>query len=214
MAAAGHVVFDLDGVIVDSETARERATVAYLTSHGVPADPELFAAMMGRRVSEMAVALAPLVGRPAEATLADLEAAYWRIAREELAPMPGLHQAVERLAGAGLPLAVASSGTRAYVEHVLTGLGVRTAFGVVVAGEDVTRGKPDPEVYLLAASRLAADPADCVAVEDAPHGVTAAHAAGMRVVAVPNRLTAGLAVGGADVVVGSLEAAADWILSG
>jgi HAD superfamily hydrolase (TIGR01509 family) len=200
-------------VIVDSEPARERATTAYLAGHGVSADPELFAAMMGRRVRELADALAPLVGRSPERTLADLEAAYWRLAEERVEPMPGLHRAMERLAGAGLPLAVASSGTRAYVEHVLGRLGVRAAFATVASGEDVSRGKPDPEVYLLAAERLGARPAACVAIEDAPHGVAAARAAGMRVVAVPHPLVAGLDLGAADVVVGDLDAAASWILA-
>jgi HAD superfamily hydrolase (TIGR01509 family) len=213
VAPASHAVFDLDGVIVDSEPAREQATVAYLAGHGVTADPELWAAMMGRRVRELADALAPLVGRSPEQTLVDLESAYWRLAEERVAPMPGLRPAIARLAGAGLPLAVASSGTAAYVEHVLDRLGVRSAFAVVVSGEDVRRGKPDPEIYRLAAERLGAEPAACVAIEDAPHGVAAARAAGMRVVAVPHPLVAGLDLGAADAVVADLEAAAAWILA-
>jgi HAD superfamily hydrolase (TIGR01509 family) len=212
VAPPTHAVFDLDGVIVDSEPARERATTAYLARHGVAADPELFTAMMGRRVRELADALAPLVGRSPERTLADLEAAYWRLAEEQVEPMPGLHRAIARLAGAGLPLAVASSGTGAYVEHVLGRLGVRQAFAAVVCGEDVTHGKPDPEVYLLAAARLGAEPAACVAIEDAPHGVAAARAAGMRVVAVPHPLVAAADLAPADAVVADLDAAASWIL--
>ncbi|HYY80960.1 MAG TPA: HAD family phosphatase [Actinomycetes bacterium] len=203
----------MDGVIVDSEAARERATVDYLAARGVEAEPELFAAMMGRRVREMAESLAPLVRRSPAETLADLEAAYWRLAEERVEPMPKLREALDRLAGAGLPLAVATSGTRAYVEHVLGRLGVREAFAAVVSGEDVERGKPHPDVYLLAAERLAADPADCVAIEDAPHGIAAARAAGMRVVAVPHALVAGLDFSAADVVVGDLAQAAEWILS-
>jgi HAD superfamily hydrolase (TIGR01509 family) len=209
---AGHVVFDLDGVIVDSEPARERFTVDYLTGHGVAVDPDLFTGLIGRRVREMADALAPLVGRTLEQTLADLDAGYWRIATERVDPMPRLHRAVERLAGAGLPLAVATSGTRAYVEHVLDRLGVRAAFAAVVSGQDVTRGKPDPEVYLLAAERLGADPAACVAIEDAPHGVAAARAAGMRVVTVPHPLVAGLDFTPPRQVARDLDAAVDWIL--
>jgi beta-phosphoglucomutase-like phosphatase (HAD superfamily) len=84
----------------------------------------------------------------------------------------------------------------------------------VVSGEEVANGKPDPEVYLLAAARLGADPGDCAAVEDAPHGIAAARAAGMRVVAVPHPLTAGLDLSAADAVVADLRAAADWILEG
>jgi HAD superfamily hydrolase (TIGR01509 family) len=131
---------------------------------------------------------------------------------EALSPMPGLRPALARLAAAGLPLAVASSGTRAYVGHVLDRLGVAGAFAAVVSGEEVAEGKPAPDVYLLAAGRLRADPAACVAVEDAPHGIAAARAAGMRVVAVPHARTRALDLSRADVVVADLEAAADWIL--
>jgi HAD superfamily hydrolase (TIGR01509 family) len=126
--------------------------------------------------------------------------------------MPGLHAAVDRLAAAGLPLAVASSGTRAYVDHVLDLLGVRAAFATVVSGEDVHNGKPDPEIYLLAAARLHADPADCVAVEDTTHGIAAAHGAGMRAVAVTHPMNATLDLSAADAVVADLTAAAAWIL--
>jgi beta-phosphoglucomutase-like phosphatase (HAD superfamily) len=86
------------------------------------------------------------------------------------------------------------------------------AFAAVVSGEEVAEGKPAPDVYLLAAERLGADPAACVAVEDAPHGIAAARAAGMRVVAVPHARTRALDLGHADVVVDDLEAAAAWIL--
>jgi beta-phosphoglucomutase-like phosphatase (HAD superfamily) len=126
--------------------------------------------------------------------------------------MPGLHAAIGRLTDAGLPLAVATSGTRAYVEHVLERLGVRGAFKAVVSGEDVVHGKPHPEIYLRAASLLGADPTDCVAIEDTFHGVSAARAAGMRVVAVPNALTATMDFSAADAVVADLDAAAEHIL--
>jgi beta-phosphoglucomutase-like phosphatase (HAD superfamily) len=89
---------------------------------------------------------------------------------------------------------------------------VADAFAAVVSGEEVASGKPAPDVYLLAAERLGADPADCVAVEDAPHGIAAARAAGMRVVAVPHARTEALDLSRADVVVADLEAVAAWIL--
>jgi beta-phosphoglucomutase-like phosphatase (HAD superfamily) len=86
-------------------------------------------------------------------------------------------------------------------------------FAAVVSGEEVADGKPDPAVYLLAAERLGADPAACVAVEDAPHGIAAARAAGMRVVAVRGAHTEALDLSQAGVVVADLEAAATWILA-
>jgi HAD superfamily hydrolase (TIGR01509 family) len=209
----GHVVFDLDGLIVDSEPTQERATDEYLAGFGTGIDPGLADDMMGRRVRDLTDAIAPRIGLTSEAAFAGREEVLWRLLEAEpLPPMPGLYGALERLAGAGLPLAVASSGTRAYVAHVLERLGVRDAFAAVVSGEDVANGKPDPEIYLLTARRLGAAPVDCVAVEDAPSGITAARDAGMQVVAVPNPLTARLDLEAADVVVGDLEAAAAWIL--
>jgi len=214
MAAEGPVVFDLDGVLVDSEPTHERANAEYLASLGATLDPWLSEAMMGRRVRDLTDAVAPLVGLPPEETFAGRERVFWRLLEAgELRPMPGVRRSLERLAGAGLPLAVASSGTRAYVEHALDRLGLLHAFAAVVSGEEVRNGKPDPEIYLQTAKRLGAEPADCVAVEDAPHGIAAARAAGMRVVAVPHALTAELDLGAADVVVGDLDAATDWILS-
>jgi HAD superfamily hydrolase (TIGR01509 family) len=208
-----HVVFDLDGVVVDSEPTHERANAEYLAGLGGTLAPELARAMLGRRVRDLTDAVARQAGLPPDEAFAGREAVFWRMLEEEaLSPMPGLRPALARLAAAGLPLAVASSGTRAYVGHVLDRLGVAGAFAAVVSGEEVAEGKPAPDVYLLAAGRLRADPAACVAVEDAPHGIAAARAAGMRVVAVPHARTRALDLSRADVVVADLEAAADWIL--
>jgi HAD superfamily hydrolase (TIGR01509 family) len=169
--------------------------------------------MLGRRVRDLTDAIAEQAGIPPEEAFAGREAVFWRLLEEAPPPMmPGLRPALARLAGAGLRLAVASSGTRGYVAHVLDRLGVAGAFAAVASGEEVADGKPDPGVYLLAAERLGTDPAACVAVEDAPHGIAAARAAGMRVVAVCHARTEALDLSQADVVVADLEAAADWIL--
>jgi beta-phosphoglucomutase-like phosphatase (HAD superfamily) len=213
MPAAGQVVFDLDGVMVDSEPVHERANAEYLAGLGISVDDqELFDDMMGRRVRELTDALAERLGLEPERVFADREAIFWRLLDQGIEPMPGLHAAVDRLAGAGLPLAVASSGTRAYVHHVLERLQVRAAFAAVVSGEDVRHGKPDPEIYLLAAERLHADPGDCVAIEDTTHGIAAARGAGMRSVAVTHPMNATLDLSAADAVVADLDAAAAWIL--
>jgi HAD superfamily hydrolase (TIGR01509 family) len=210
---AGHVVFDLDGVVVDSEPTHERANAEWLAGLGTALAPDLAEAMMGRRVRDLTDVIAGQAGLGPDEAFAGREAVFWRLLGEQaLPPMPGLHAALVRLAGAGLPLAVASSGTRTYVEHVLERLGVAGAFAAVVSGEEVASGKPAPDVYLLAAERLGAEPADCVAVEDAPHGIAAARAAGMRVVAVPHARTEALDLNRADVVVADLEAAAAWII--
>jgi len=212
-ARARHVIFDLDGVVVDSEPTHERANAEYLAGLGATLDPELAAAMLGRRVRDLTDAVAKQTGLPPEEVFAGREAVFWRLLEQApLRPMPGLRPALARLTGAGLPLAVASSGTRGYVAHVLQRLGVAGAFAAVVSGEEVAEGKPDPGVYQLAAERLGADPATCVAVEDAPHGIAAARAAGMLVIAVPHARSEALDLRQADMVVADLEAAADWVL--
>ena len=214
MPLARHVVFDLDGVIVNSEPIHEQATDEYLASLGIPDDEALREDMMGRRVRELTDVFAKRLGRPPEEVFAEREAIFWRLLeRDGPRPMPGLDAAIARLSRAGLELAVATSGTRAYVGFVLERLGVRAAFKAVVSGDDVTLGKPDPETYLLTAGLLGADPADCVALEDTFHGVIAARSAGMHAVAVPNALTAGMDFSAADAVVADLEAAAEYVLA-
>ncbi len=101
--------------------------------------------------------------------------------------MPGAVDAVRRLEAKGLRLAVASSSNRELIDAVLARLEVTDSFEVTVSSEEVARGKPAPDVYLEAARRLGVEPARCMAVEDSASGIRAAHAAGMRVVAYPNR---------------------------
>jgi len=214
MPLARQVVFDLDGVIADSEPLHERANDLYMERAGAVLDEDLRDEMMGRRVRDLTDVLAARLGQPPDQVFAEREAIFWELLEGEgVQSMPGLDKAVARLEDAGLRLAVVSSGTSAYVEFVLRWLQVRPAFQVVVSGEEVRRGKPDPEGYLLAASLLHADPADCVALEDTFHGVAAARAAGMRAVAIPNPLTAGMDFSAADAVVADLEAAAGYVLA-
>jgi HAD superfamily hydrolase (TIGR01509 family) len=105
--------------------------------------------------------------------------------REQLPLIDGAVEAVQRLAQA-FPLAVASSSNRPLIEAVLEGAGIAQLFQVVVSSEEVARGKPGPDVYLEATRRLGLEPARCAAVEDSSNGLRAAHAAGMRVIALPN----------------------------
>ena len=110
-----------------------------------------------------------------------LEAIY----RERLPAVPGAREAVERLA-ARWPLGLASSSNRELIERALEVSGLARFFRATVSSEEVPRGKPAPDVYLEAAARLGFDPASCAAIEDSANGIRSAHAAGMRVVAIPN----------------------------
>ena len=185
----GAVVFDLDGVLVDTEHVWDEVRRALVEERGRAYTTEAQAAMMGMSSTEWSAYLHDEVGlaEPAEEINATVVSRMLTRYREDLPVVPGAVEAVRALAENGLPLAVASSSNRELIEAVLDLLGVADAFAVVVSSEEVGRGKPAPDVYLEAARRLGVEPAACVAVEDSSNGLRSAHAAGMRVLAVPNR---------------------------
>jgi HAD superfamily hydrolase (TIGR01509 family) len=121
---------------------------------------------------------------PEEVNVKVLEAMLARY-REELPLLPGAREAVLRMAGA-FPIALATSSNREVIDLVLDGMGVTERFQATVSSEEVARGKPAPDVYLEAARRLGVDPGAAAAVEDSANGLRSAHAAGMRVIAIPN----------------------------
>lgn len=187
---ATHVIFDMDGVLLDTERLYTEATQRIVGRFGKTFDWSVKADMIGRPAADSARHLVEALALPItpEEYLAERAALF-----ETLMPTadarPGARALVERLAAAGVPQAVAtSSGQRL--------LGLKTArhhdwfrhFACIVCGDDprVERGKPAPDIFLVAAAVLGAEPARCVVVEDAPAGVAAARAAGMRVVAAPD----------------------------
>jgi HAD superfamily hydrolase (TIGR01509 family) len=182
------VIFDLDGVLIDSEGVWNAARRALTLERGGHWSDEAPRAMMGMSSTEwsryMHGALA--VDLPPEEISRDivarLEAAY----RRRLPVLPGAREAVERLASRW-PLGLASSANRTIIELVLDLSELRSRFVASVSSEEVARGKPAPDVYLEAARRLQTPPAACAAIEDSTNGLRSAAAAGMTVVAVPNR---------------------------
>lgn len=112
------------------------------------------------------------------------EGLYRELSKGRLSPMKGLHQLIDRLKAEGIPVALATSAPQLNVTHTLAELQLTDAFPVIVRGDEVARGKPAPDVFIEAARRLGVNPADCLVFEDAPMGIEAAHAAGMRVVAL------------------------------
>jgi len=202
------VVFDLDGVLVDSGAHHRDAWVAMCRDCGLTPPPEFWRLTIGRP-AEAAVALLVEGVDGAEARrLADVKRDhYTRLARRGIIAVAGAGAFVEALAREGVPRAVATSATRRDLEHVLAALDLRRHFDVVVTADDVRRGKPHPEVYLKAAQGLAVEPAACVVFEDAVVGVQAARAAGMRVIGVTSAHTADELVGaGAERAVPHFEA--------
>jgi len=183
----GAVVFDLDGVILQTEEVWDEVRGRYVREHGGRYDEEAQRAMMGMSAPEWSRYLAEELGVPGtpEQTSADIvrlmEARY----REELPLIPGAREAVERLA-ASWPLGLASSSNRRLIDVALDLAGLDRFFAATVSSEEVTQGKPAPDVYLEAARRLVVAPERCAAVEDSHSGIRSAKTAGMRVIAIPN----------------------------
>src|SRR5688572_10996419 len=178
------VLFDVDGVLVDSYAAHRRSWQRLAAGEGLPFSEEDFRRAFGRTSRESIAYFWP--GRASAAARLDArkEELFRAEVRERFPAMDGARELVQALHAAGFALALASSAPPENVELTIERLGVRDCFGAVVTGRDVSRGKPDPQVFLLAAERLGVPPARCVVVEDAPVGVAAAHAGGMKAVAL------------------------------
>ncbi len=182
------VTFDLDGVLVDSEVAWNDARRELVEASGGAWRDDAQRAMMGMSSAEWSRYMAEELHVPMSAeeiSIAVVERLR-RLYDEHLPLLPGAREAVVSLAS-HWPLAIASSANREIIALVLERAGLTESFGVVVSSEEVPRGKPAPDVYLEAARRMAVEPADCAVVEDSTNGIRAGAAAGMKVIAIPNR---------------------------
>jgi HAD superfamily hydrolase (TIGR01509 family) len=181
------VIFDLDGVLIDSEQRWNAAKEALVRETGGCWRDDAPTVMMGMSSPEWSAYLHDELGVPVEAEAISGEVVRRMMDgyRRELPLLPGATDAVHALA-ARWPLGLASSSNREVIDLVVALADLGDAFRVTVSSEEVDRGKPAPDVYLTAASRLGADPARCVAIEDSSNGLRAAAAAGMAVIAVPN----------------------------
>lgn len=181
------VVFDMDGVLVDTEQVWDEVREELARDWGGRWHDGAQRAMMGMSSLEWSRYMHEVIGLPQ--TPAEIDAEVVRRLldryRHELPVIPGAVAAVRRLA-ARFPLAVASSSNRPVIDAVLDAAGVADAFAATVSSEEVGRGKPAPDVYLKAARRLGVAAARCAAIEDSSNGMRAAHAAGMRLLAYPN----------------------------
>lgn len=180
------VVFDMDGVLLDSEPVHYEVLRGLLAAAGIPWTPEDHERSLGKTIEDTWGELRARHGTGALA--GDLDARYGAEMlaryRSGIVLVPGALGLVRRLASLGVPIAVASSSPRAWVDAGLHGAGIARYALHSVAGDEVAAGKPDPEVYLQAARGLGLPPGECIAVEDAPTGVASARAAGMEVVLV------------------------------
>jgi HAD superfamily hydrolase (TIGR01509 family) len=181
------VVFDLDGLMFNTEELYDEVGEELLRRRGQRFTPELKQLMMGR---PSAVALRLMIERhgladAVEHLAAESDAIFASLLPERLAMMPGLAELLAALERAGLPKAIATSSSRRFVETVLGQFDLAPRFAFALAAEDVTEGKPHPEIYLTAAARLGLEPDAMLVLEDSPNGCRAAVAAGAYAVAVP-----------------------------
>jgi len=197
-------LWDMDGTLIDSEEFHWRSWHLTLQDEGIAITRDQFVSTFGQRndtiISQWlgAAATAERAARIAESK----EIMYRHLVRRDgISPLPGVADWVRRLHREGWRQAIASSAPRANIETVLEVLSATHIFDAIVSAEDVHKGKPDPEVYLLAAERVGVEPSSCVVVEDALAGIAAARAAGMRSIGVNHEKH----LPGADVVVRSLD---------
>ncbi|WP_367870141.1 HAD family hydrolase [Luteolibacter sp. Populi] len=182
------VLFDFDGVVIDSHEAHGRSWFSLAGELGHELSHETFVSTFGQRNES----ILPFLGWAEEGDreriqlLGDRKEALYReiLLAEGIEPLPGVVALLEDLKANGIPCAIGTSTPRANVECVLKITGLADYFQDIAASEDVWRGKPDPEVFLKAAGKLGANPADCVVIEDAQVGLRAARAGGMKAVGV------------------------------
>jgi HAD superfamily hydrolase (TIGR01509 family) len=206
-AAPQAVIFDLDGVLLDSEPLHHCAVNAVLAEDGRrPLSVAEYTRYLGTTDDDMwrDLRTARDLGRPHEHYLRRFDSHVLAEYRQHAMAAPGAVDLLDWLTACGLPLAVASSSRARWVETCLDAIGIRRYFDRIVGGDMVARGKPDPEIFLVAARRLRAQPARCVVFEDSPAGVTAASRAGMYTIAVCTAYTPPGLAHGAHFTVNSL----------
>jgi HAD superfamily hydrolase (TIGR01509 family) len=181
------VVFDLDGLLLDSEQVWDAAREELAKERGGRWHDQAQRDMMGMSSPEWSRYMHDVIGlpEPPEEINADVVRRLERRYREHLPVVPGAQAAVDRLAERW-PLALASSSNRELIDLALDLMGIADRFQATVSSEEVARGKPAPDVYLEAARRLGVEPTSCAAIEDSRNGIRSAHDAGMRVVVIPN----------------------------
>jgi beta-phosphoglucomutase len=185
------VIFDVDGVLTDSYLPHFRSWVRMFGEQGIEFTEDAFRRTFGRTNRDILTTLYP--GQLSDEQLRDWgerkEQLYRDVISHEFEPMPGAIELIDGLHAAGFKLAVGSSGPPENIRLTLEKMGRADKIDAAVTGADVTRGKPDPQVFLLAAERLGVLPAQCAVIEDAPQGIEAANRAGMASIALTGTAT-------------------------
>jgi len=185
------VIFDMDGVLVDTETADFQAWQELFDAHGHALSLEEYCDHAGQYGSwdRLYALLSDGCGRSPADLHADRGPRFQALVAERLRPEPALTRLLAEIRAAELRSGVATASDREWVEYLLAGIGLEAEFHAVVTGDDVARRKPAPDAYLAVVEALGVAPAACVALEDSRTGIEAARSAGLRVVAVPNAIS-------------------------
>jgi len=186
------IIFDMDGVLVDSEPFICEAAIRMFAERGLNVKPEDFIPFVGAGENRYIGGVAEKYGFPIdiERDKARTYEIYGEIVKGRIEPLPGVHEFIAKARARGLKLALASSADRVKIDINLREIGIAPeTFDAIVSGQDVIRKKPDPEIFLTAAKRLGLAPEECLVVEDAVNGVAAAKAAGMRCLALTTSFT-------------------------
>jgi HAD superfamily hydrolase (TIGR01509 family) len=205
------VLFDNDGLTLDTEPAWTRAETALFARHGETFTMEHKRDLLGTAPVDAAAKLERMLGRPGD----EMNAELYELVLEEVAagiePMPGAVALLAALRAAAVPVGLVSNSRRGFVERGLRAAGLDGAFAVIVTAEEVARPKPAPDAYVAAAVALGAAPSACAVLEDSPTGLAAGRAAGALTIGVPSLPGVRL---DADVVAASLEDPAVWLALG
>lgn len=215
MTRFGAVIFDMDGVLIDSEPLHFEVANEVLGSVGHSLSREENEEFIGTTTEFFWDTLIDRKGLPHPKPYFDelYDQAVLRILSRTWPAADGVSALIDKLRSTRVPLAVASSAKRTWIDATLRSIGLSSVFHVVVAGDEVAHGKPAPDIYLLAAERLGIPASKCLAIEDSPNGILSATRAGMTVVGVRTPYTAHLSLDGAATVVDSLtelDPFADW----
>lgn len=188
-ATISAVLFDMDGLMFDTERLVLRAWRRAMADFGYEASEEVYLASVGTTVESTSRLLRAAYGPdfPLEATNGRAGEYIWQEVDRQGVPLkPGLLALLDYLETEGIPKAVASSSNRAAIDRLLAAAGLAQRFAATAAGDEVAQGKPAPDIFLLAAQRLGVEPRRCLVLEDSEPGARAAHAAGMAVIIVPD----------------------------
>ena len=204
------VIYDMDDTLVDSNSLHARATTMMLSKYGCDTDrlpKKMVSNFVGRRVKEMMGEIKNYfkIKEELDILLIKNEETFLKIAQEELELLPGARESLKLFQEDGYQIALATSATDKYINLVLDKFAIRDYFEVIVSGDDVQIGKPNPEVFLTTAKKLDLNPGECLVLEDAKNGIEAAKKAGCKCIAIRNDHIPPQDLNEAGMVVDSLE---------